>query len=105
MLSTRARVLNTFLRKSKIRKEMQKYFSRYWILQKDLMNILNRISPHRSAFTHYGRFPGDEVCTNILASLHDFISKIEEEKIYPLAIRVVREIFDEYNRRYSFARA
>jgi hypothetical protein len=84
-----------------LRKKMAKSFGRSWILENTEVKVLDNISPHRSSFAHTKDYPGDEKCDEIVRLMGDFMEAIRSRRIYPLVMRISREVSDEYGKRYA----
>jgi hypothetical protein len=80
---------------------MKKVLERTAMLPKRLMAILDEISPFRSCFTHPKTYPGSDVCRKILDLATEFGEILSHDCIYPTALRITREINDDYGRRYA----
>jgi hypothetical protein len=90
---------------TKLKDEFVKTFNRESLVRRDLLNILNSISPLRSSsFAHTRssnvKKPNRQTCFEVILKLKKFSKLIEEEKIYPELIRVTREVTNEYGTRY-----
>lgn len=84
-----------------LKKKMAKSFGRLWILENKEIRVLDDISPHRSSFAHTKDYPGDEKCDEIVRLMENFMEVIRSHKIYPLVMRISREVSDEYGKRYA----
>lgn len=93
---TNARIKDT----RKLRDKTQKAFDRTWILQKSNLEILDKISGQRSRFVHFEKFSGDRICIELIDDMLGLLKSLEEEKIFPLVIRIVAEVADDYGKNY-----
>ena len=84
-----------------LKKKMNRAFGRTWILENKHIKVLENISPYRSSFTHTKDYPGDEKCDEIGKLIENLIEEIRLRKIYPIVMRISREISDEYGKRYA----
>lgn len=81
--------------------KMTKSFGRAHILAKREIKLLDRISPHRSSFTHTKDYPGDEKCNEIVKMAETLVQEVSSKKTYPLVMRISRSVGDEYGKRFA----
>ena len=99
-----ARELNRNIEQSRsLKRKVKKTFNRDWFLSKDNMRSLAEVSSYRANFVHLKKFPGDESCRKILRKLSHFAQELATEKIFPIVLRITREIEDEYGKSYAEA--
>ena len=84
-----------------LKRKMAGSFGRTWILENKDIKVLENISPYRSSFTHTKDYPGDEKCNEIVRLMGDLIEEIRSRKIYPIVMRISREVSDEYGKSYA----
>ena len=84
-----------------LKRKMARSFGRAWILENKDIKVLENISPYRSSFTHTKDYPGDEKCDEIVRLMENLIEEIRSRKIYPIVMRISREVSDEYGKSYA----
>lgn len=101
------RQIKKFLKtKSKFRQRMKKLLGRETILSKDDFKIIDQTSPFRPIFEHDVRVEGIkkevsiEECRQIITKFSIFIKNLKEKQIYPVLIRITKEVTDEYGTTY-----
>jgi hypothetical protein len=93
------KIVNSAVGKSELfRMKLSKSFDRTHLLQGKEIKILESISPYRSSFTHTKDYPGDEKCDEIVGLIEGLLRNFQDGKIYPLIIRISKEVRDEYGR-------
>jgi len=99
-----ARELNRIIEDTQsLKRKMKKTFNRGWLLPKGLLKSLDEASSYRANFVHPKKFPGDRKCSKILGKLSNFVQELAAQKIFPIALRITREIEDEYGKSYAEA--
>lgn len=82
-------------------RKLLKRLGRTIVLEDRQIKVLDRISPFRASFTHAKNYPGDEKCEEIHKSVLMLLNDFQRARIYPLIIRISREVSDEYGKRYA----
>ena len=95
------RINNAVQEVASLKKKMAKSFGRPWILENKEIKMLDNVSPYRSSFAHTSDYPGDEKCDEIVRMMENFMEVIQSKKIYPLVMRISKEVGDEYGKRYA----
>ena len=99
-----ARELNRNIKETRsLERRIKKTFDREWLLPKDFLRSLDEVSSYRACFVHPKKFPGEETCHKILKKLSQLVQELADEKIYPIVLRITREIEDEYGKSYAEA--
>ena len=99
-----ARELNRNIEETRsLKRRMKKTFNRDCFLSKGLLRSLDVVASYRANFVHFKKFPGDETCHKILKKLSQLVQELADEKIYPIVLRITREIEDEYGKSYAEA--
>jgi hypothetical protein len=96
------RLMNQKASKSEfLTKKLMKKTDRKMILEKTELSILDRISPYRACFAHAKDYPKDHECEEILEAINSFLNIIAERKIFPLVIKISKEIHDVFGKSYA----
>lgn len=96
------RYLKTIAKKNrKLNSKVKKTFERPGILPDKSMSILDTISPYRTCFAHPEAYPGSDVCTQVFSLAIELGEILKRDGLYPTALRITRQIDDDYGRRYA----
>jgi len=94
------RTLNTKIKRDgALKKRFLSDFDKDYILPKDKLDLLDKISASRKPFVHIDKdepLPDREECIQIVSYLQDFSEFIEKEEIFPMVIQTKRDVTDEY---------
>jgi hypothetical protein len=82
-------------------KKLLRNLGRTILLEDKQIKVLDRISPFRASFTHAKDYPGDEKCEEIHKSVFTLLNDLQRATVYPLVLRISREVSDEYGKRYA----
>lgn len=98
------RKLNAIVKgNKKLKNKMQKTFDRNWIMNRNHLEALDKISAQRANFVHFKKFPGHRICMELVDDMLDIVKKLAKDMIFPCVIRIVAEIADDYGKNYSRA--
>ncbi len=98
------RTLNTKIERDRtLKNRFFADFGKERILPKDKMNVLDKVSAYRKPFVHPDTdetVPARETCVQIVSDIQEFCGYIEDEGIFPLVIRIKRDVTNEYGISY-----
>ena len=104
------KLLRTINKKMRKNKEMKNIFSEAFnrnnLVPQGIINLLDEISPSRShLFAHkeleqINREPDQQICKQVIAKVKSICRILKEKKVYPLVIRITKQITNEYGVQY-----
>jgi len=104
------KLLRTINKKIRENKEMKNIFSEAFnrnnLVPRGIINLLDEISPSRShLFAHkeleqISREPNQQICKQVIAKVKSICRILKEKKVYPLVIRITKQITNEYGVQY-----
>jgi hypothetical protein len=80
---------------------LMKKTNRKCIIENESIKALDEISPYRSSFMHAKDYPGDEKCVELVRSTLRLLKYFREKNVAPIALRISREVSDEYGKSYA----
>ena len=95
--------INKLIKSDKrIGNEFTQNFHRSELLRKSHFQALEEVLPYRSRFTHdkKDKLVTNQNCINIINILFHFVSDLQKKCIFPMYIRITREITNEYGVNY-----
>lgn len=86
----------------RIKKKFIQKFHRSELLDRSHFQALDEVSPYRSRFTHdkKDKQVTNQNCLDIINTLSNLVSDLQEKSVYPNFIRISREITNEYGVNY-----
>ena len=84
-----------------LRIELSRKLDKTYVLENRDVRTLDSISPFRASFDHAKDYPGDEKCVEILDSVLKLMKTFQAAQIYPMVMRISKEVSDEYGKSYA----
>jgi hypothetical protein len=98
------RTLNTKIKRDgALKKRFLSDFDKDYLLPKNKLDILDKISASRKPFIHIDKdelLPDRKECIQIVSYLQDFSKFIEKEEIFPIVIQTKCDVTDKYGSSY-----